>query len=123
FLMSEMRMVEFREPEKEDEYIDAWSSLYSGQEIPLHDVNWLHDQFTLQFRCEDDSKTDENNPQPKVYTKDYKARFMGTLDVGSDDWTFMYGAVVNLNWLKRLQRDNKELFKEMGIENSALTEY
>ena len=123
FLMSEMSMVEFRDPEKEDEYIDAWSYLYSGQEIPLPDVNWLHDQFTLQLRWEDYSNTDENNPDPKVYTKDYKARFMGTLDVGSDDWTFMYGAVVNLNWLKRLQRDNKELFKEMGIENSALTEY
>lgn len=123
FLMSEMSMVEFRDPEKESEYIDAWSYLYNGEEIPLPDVNWLHDQFTLQLRWEDYSNTDENNPDPKVYTKDYKAKFMGTLDVGSDDWTFMYGAVVNLNWLKRLQRDNKALFKEMGIENSTLTEY
>ena len=123
FLMSEISMAEFRNPDKDDEYIDVWSYLYSGKEIPLPDVNWLRDKFELQLRWEDYSNTDENNPDPKVYTKDYKAKFMGTLDVGSNDYTFSYGAVVNINWLKRLQRDNKALFKEMGIESSALTDY
>lgn len=124
FMMAEMSMVDFRDPEDEDyEYVDVWGYLTRGEEVPLPNVNWLHDKFEFQLRWEDYENTDENNPDPKVYTKDYKAKFMGTLDVGTSDYTFSYGAVVNINWLKKLQRDNKALFKEMGIESDALTNY
>ncbi|MDO4549045.1 MAG: ABC transporter permease [Clostridia bacterium] len=119
FLMAEMSMLEFRDPDDDDyEYIDAWSYLYEGLDLPLpDDINWLRDRYTLQLRWEDYENTDENNPDPEVMTKDYDAKFMGTLDTSINDWTFSYGAVVNLNWLKRLQRDNKALFNEMGISD------
>ncbi|MEG1514794.1 MAG: ABC transporter permease [Clostridia bacterium] len=115
FLMSEMSMMEFRDPKKENnEYVDAWSLLSEGKPLPLPDVNWLHAPFNLQLRWQDYENTDPNNPDPKVYTKDYKAKMIGTLKTNLNDWTFSYGAIVNLNWLKKLSRDNKALFKELG---------
>lgn len=123
FLMSEISMVDFRNPEDDYEYVDYWSYLYNGEEMPLPDVNWLHDPFTLQLRWYDYSDTDENDYEPKMLTKDYKAKFIGTLDTGSDDYTFSYGAVVSLPWLRKLYRDNRALFKEMGFSRTSLENY
>ncbi len=123
FLMSEISMAEFRDPESKEEYIDVWSYLYDGKPIPLPNVNWLHDRFNLQLRWEDYESIDENNPDPVLRTKDYKAKFMGTMDVGSEDHNFIYGAVVNLNWLKKLYRDNKALMKDAGLALEDLNEY
>jgi len=123
FLMSEISMAEFRDPESEEEYIDVWSYLYDNKPIPLPNVNWLHDRFNLQLRWEDYESIDENNPDPVLRTKDYKAKFMGTMDVGSEDYNFSYGAVVNLNWLKKLFRDNKALMKDEGLAVEDLNDY
>lgn len=121
FLMSEIAMMEFRDPKKEAEYIDAWSMLYAGEELPLPKINWLGAPYDFRLQWEDYENTDENNPDPEVKTKEYKAKFMGTLETNLNDWTFSSGAIVSINWLKRLQRDNKALFKEMGMPD--LTSY
>lgn len=124
FLMTEWPMMEFRDPKKDTEYIDTWTLMYEGKELPLPKINWLKAQYDLTMQWEDwESVDDEGNP--KILTQDYKARMIGIMDLdiqSNDFWTYGTGSVVNINFLKRLQRENKALFKEMGL-TSMLESY
>jgi putative ABC transport system permease protein len=115
FLMPEMTMMEFRDPKKKNqEYVDVWQLMMDGKELPLPDINWLRDKYTLIMRWEDYSNVSESKPDPEVYTKEFKAKMMGIIDADLSS-NFNSGAFVNLNWLKRLKKENKALFKELNF--------
>ncbi len=120
FIMSEMTMMEFKDPKKSDSeaYVDLWEYLYSGKDLPLPtNVNWLHAPYTLLLRWEDYDNLDANG-DPTVNTKEYKAKMVGTMKADIQDPnfnTFGYYTIVNMSYLKKLQRDNKALFKEMNL--------
>ena len=115
FLMPEMTMMEFRDTKKKNqEYVDVWQLMMDGEELPLPDINWLRDKYTLTMTWEDYTNVSETQPDPVVYTQEYKAKMMGVLDTDLSS-NFNSGTFVNLNWLKRLQKENKALFKDLGF--------
>ena len=113
FIMSEMAMMEFRDPDEEYTYVDAYSLLYNGEELPLPDIDWLDDKFTFSIEWEDYS--DEESDKPDIRVKTYPARMVGILEADLNDWTFAYGAVISLDYLKKIYKENKDLFNEMGF--------
>ena len=114
FIMTKMSMMEFRDPSEDYEYVDTYSLLYNGQELPLPDINWLKDRFTFTIQWEDYEHTDSEG-NPAVTSKEYDARMVGVLETNLNDWTFAYGTVVSLDFLKRVYKENKALFQEMGF--------
>ena len=92
-----------------------WSYLYDGKPIPLPNVNWLHDRFTLQLRWEDYESIDENQPGPRPAHQDYKAKFMGTMDVGKGGLQLHLWGSGKPELAEKLYRDNKALMKDAGL--------
>lgn len=116
FMMSEVAMMEFRDPKKpNDEWIDTWDYLMNDKPLPLPDIKWLRAKFDMTMQWEDYDNISEANPDPEIKTKEYRTKFMGILKSDPNDWTYSNGAIVNLKWLKKLQKDNKKLFKDMGF--------
>ncbi len=116
FIMSEFSMMEFRDPKRQEDYVDVYTLLFEGKELPLPPVNWLKENYTMTMSWED-TQADAVDDEPVIKTKDYRARMVGVLPAELNDMSYAYGAVVNLNWLKRLQQENKALFKEMGVDS------
>ncbi len=118
FIMSEISMLDFQNPDSPGDYVDVYTLLMEGKELPLPKVNWLNESYTMtmswEVTDEDSASTDD---EPVIKTKDVKARMVGILPADINDMTYGYGAVVNLNWLKKLYKDNKQLFKDMGVDS------
>ncbi len=114
FIMTEMAMMEFRDPKEEFTWVDTYSLLYNGEPLPLPKINWLKDKFTYTIQWEDYSQTDAEG-KPQVVAKSYDARMVGILESNLNDWTFAYGAVVSLDYLKRVYKENRALFQDMGF--------
>lgn len=124
FLLNEVYMMEFKDPdEDEGEYIDTWSYLTEGIPLPTPPVRWLNADFTLLMSWHDYSKIDSVTGQAVQETKEMQARCVGTFAADANDWTFSGGPVVNLDWLKRLYRDNKDLFEDLGVTKDSLYSY
>ncbi len=115
FIMSEITMLEFRDPKKEYEWVDYYSLLMAGEELPLPNINWLGANFEMILRWEDYSNASPPDYKPEVTEKDYKARMVGIIEADVNDWQFSYYTIVNLNWLKKITKENKAWFKEMGF--------
>lgn len=115
FIMSEIAMLDFRDPKKEYEWVDYYSILSEGGELPLPNINWLGAKYNLVLRWEDYSQASPPDYEPEVTEKSYKAKMMGVLPADLNDYQFSYYAIVNLNWLKRIYKENKSWFKEMGF--------
>ena len=65
FVMSPMSMVEFRDPNaKNYEWIDVYTLLQNGEEIPLPNIAWLKSPFKVRFTYYDYSSITELNPNP-----------------------------------------------------------
>ncbi len=116
FIMSEIAMLEFRDPKKEYEWVDYWSILMDGGELPLPDINWLGTNYEMIFRWEDYSNAEPPDYEPEVTEKAFKARMTGIIEADLNDYQFSYYAVVNLDWLKKIYKENKSWFKEVGFE-------
>ena len=116
FIMSEIAMLDFRGPKKDYEWVDYYSILSSGGELPLPNINWLGAKYDLTLRWEDYSNASPPDYEPEVTEKSYKAKMMGVLEADLNDYQFSYYAIVNLNWLKKVYKENKSWFKEMGFE-------
>lgn len=116
FIMSEISLLDFRDPKKEYEWIDYYTILSSGGELPLPDVDWLRANYKLIIRNEDYSNAQPPDYEPEVVEKEYKARMTGIIEADLNDYQFSYCAVVNLNWLKKAYKENKSWFKEMSFE-------
>jgi len=118
FIMSEVSMMSFQDPEKPDDMADIYTLMMDGKPLPLPKVNWLNEAYTMTMSWEEIQEDSANvSDEPVIKTKDYKARLIGTLPADINDMTYSYGAVVNLNWLKKLFKDNKALFKDMGVDS------
>ncbi len=117
FLMSELALMEFKDPKKGDDYTDYWTMFFDGKELPLPKVNWFKSNYKLFLRYDDYSEA-SNDPEAEVRTieNEFKAKMQGIINPSSNDWDFLQGAIVNLNWVKRFQRDNRKLCKELGWE-------
>lgn len=115
FIMSEIAMLDFRNPKDEYEWVDYYSILSNGGELPLLNLNWLRENYTMTLRWEDYSNASPPDYTPEVTEQEYKARMMGIIEADLNDYQFSYYAVVNLNWLKKIYKENKSWFKEMGF--------
>jgi len=115
FIMSEIAMLDFRDPKKEYEWVDYYSILSSGGELPLPNINWLGTNYEMVLRWEDYSNASPPDYEPEVTEKEYKARMMGVMEADLNDYQFSYYAVVNLNWLKKIYKENKSWLREMGF--------
>ncbi len=117
FIMSEMSMMSFQDPQVPDSGVDIYTLMMDKLPLPLPKVNWLKENYTMTMSWEETQEDSANvSDEPVIKTKDYKARMVGTLPADIYDMTYSYGAVVNLNWLKKFFKDNKALFKEMGVD-------
>lgn len=129
FIMSEILLMEYRNPDKDYEYIDPYTPLQEGKPLPLPKVNWLQTQHKLFMRWEDYSDTSSDyESEPETLEREYKARMIGILPTTMqelNDWnssSFQYYAIVNINWLKRFVRDNRALLKDLGYSTSQQDE-
>ena len=121
FIMSEIALLDFQDPKKEPEWVDYYTILSEGGELPLPDIDWYGARYTSTLRYEDYTNYIENGYEPEVFEQDYNARLTGIIEADINDYRFSYNAIVNLNWLKRIFKQNKALFKELGVE--TISEY
>lgn len=117
FIMSEIALLDFQDPKKEREWVDYYSILYDGGELPLPNINWYSSKYEVTLRYEDYSNYEANNYEPEVFEKTYPAKLTGIIQANLNDYQFTSCAVVNLNWLKKMYKENKGLFKELGVES------
>ncbi|MDO4739451.1 MAG: ABC transporter permease [Eubacteriales bacterium] len=124
FVLNEVYMMEFKDPdEDEGEYIDTWTYLMEGTPLPTPPIRWQSASFRLQMRWYDYSQIDSTTGQAAQRTQEFDARCVGSFKADANDWTFSSGPVVDLDWLKRLRRDNSELFKALGVSEDSLKNY
>ncbi len=120
FIMSPIAMVEFRNPKKDDgEWVDVYSYLENGEEIPLPDIDWLNAKFDLDFVWYD---YPEDGGDPIENRNTYKADMVGILkaDMSSN---FSWGCYVSTEWFQKMQRSNRKLFKDLDIQLDYDTVY
>ena len=115
FIMSEMTMMEFSEP-GEDNYFYYWDYAASGEPLPLPKIDWLHARYELQLRWEEDNESTDVDAEALQRTQDIRARMIGYIDANNNSTDmFIYGAIVNIDWVKRYYRENRNFLKEYGI--------
>lgn len=117
FIMSPVSMVDFRDPKDDkSEWVDPYSLLQEGKEIPLPNINWLSAPFTFTYSYYDYSGVTEANPEPIECSYEMDARMTGIMKPDKNDFTFSYGAFVDIKWLRQFVKDNKKLLKEMDVK-------
>ena len=120
FIMSPIAMVDFRNPKKDNgEWIDVYSYLENGEEIPLPNIDWLNARFDLDFIWYD---YPEDGGEPIERSSSFKADMVGILkaDMSSN---FSWGCYVSTDWFKKMQRSNRNLFKDLDMELQYETVY
>ncbi|MGI6172824.1 MAG: ABC transporter permease [Christensenellales bacterium] len=116
FIMSEMQMCDFHKTGDEDyEYVDTWSYLYQGKELPLPKINWLQSRYTGTFTYEDYSNVDETTQEPEIVTREYDAKMVGIIAADLNDSQYSYAAIVNLGWLKKAYKKDRQFFEDLGL--------
>ena len=117
FVMSPMSMVEFRDPDaKNYEWVDVYTLLQNGEEIPLPNIAWLKSPFKVRFTYYDYSSVTELNPNPTQNSFDVDAKMTGILKQDKNDFSFSYGTYVDIKWLKQFVKDNKKLLNDLGTK-------
>ena len=117
FVMSPMSMVEFRDPNaKNYEWIDVYTLLQNGEEIPLPNIAWLKSPFKVRFTYYDYSSVTELNPNPTENSFEIDAKMTGILKQDKNDFSFSYGTYVDIKWLKQFVKDNKKLLNDLGTK-------
>ena len=116
FIMSEIALLDFVETDEDYQWIDAYSILMNGETLPLPPINWYNSRYTLDIRWENYDNYEINGYEPEQCEMSCKARMAGILEADPNDWRFSYYAIVNLNWLKRFYRENRDWFKSQGFE-------
>ena len=116
FIMSEIALLDFVDPKKDYQWVDYYTLLTEGQPLPLPPIDWYNSRYGLTVRWEDYTNYLANNYEPDVYEMAYRARLTGIIEADINDWRFSYYAIVNLDWLKKFYRENRDWCKEMGFE-------
>lgn len=124
FALNEVYMMEFKDPDEENtEYIDTWAYLAEGKPLPTPPVRWLNADIALEMSWYDYDQIDSVTGQAVQQKKELPARCVATFAADANDWTFSGGPVVNLGWLQRLYRENKDLMEELGVTKESLYNY
>lgn len=123
FLLNEVYMCEFRTEKTANDYIDVWSYLTNGEELPVPSIRWLRAEFTLNMEWQDTAHVNTNTGLAETKSRDEKAVCVGTFAADANDWTFSNGPIVSLTWLKRFVRDNKELMQSLGVTDASVSNY
>ena len=116
FIMSEIALLDFVDPKKPQEWVDYYTLLMNGEPLPLPPINWYNSRYELTIRWEDYTNYEANGYEPEIHEMSERAKLTGIIEANVNDWRFSYFAIVNLNWLKKLVRQNREWFKNMGFE-------
>lgn len=117
FVMSPVNMVDFRDPDDRNyEWVDVYTLLQNDEAIPLPKINWLTSPFTVRFTYYDYSTVSEVNPNPTEYSFEVDAKMTGILKPDKNDFTFSYGAFVDIKWLRQFVKDNKKLLNDLGYK-------
>lgn len=112
FVMSPVTMADFYNPDEDYEWVDVYTYLENGQEIPLPDIKWLTSAFTLEMVYYDYGETGYGEPTKTYF--DFDAKMTGILYQDKNDYTFSYGTYVDMDWLKKFIKDNKSTFEDYG---------
>lgn len=124
FLLNPVYMCEFKDPDEDDgEYVDVWSLLAEGESLPTPNIRWLKTDYTLAMTWYDYANIDTVTGQAQAKTEEYASRCVGTFAADANDWTFSNGPIVNLNWLKRLYKENKTLLNNLGVSDASVNNY
>ena len=125
--LSDAMKAAFIDPKKDpDAYSDPYTmhwEMLDGGELKLPPIDFERTEMILQMKWElEDENKDYNDPdyEPTYETKDYQAKFMGTLDMDPQDETyydFGYVPIVSIDWVKRLYRDNRAFFKDQQVSD------
>lgn len=113
FVMSPISMVEFQNPDEDYEWVDVYTLLENGEEIPLPNIKWLTSMFTLRLTYYDYSDSPDYSNPTKI-TFDFDAKMTGILQQDKNDYSFAYGTYVDIDWLKKFIKDNKSTFEDYG---------
>ncbi|NLG24939.1 MAG: ABC transporter permease, partial [Clostridiales bacterium] len=117
FIMSEMSMIGFVDTKKKDPYagyVDVYTLLTEGKPLPLPDIKWLSARYEMAIQWQEyDESNADGEPTERSLT--FAGRMMGTMEASLYDWTFSGGPVVNLNWLKRFYKTNRDAIKELNF--------
>lgn len=116
FIMSEVALMDFVKPDEEHEWIDAYSILQAGGQLPLPPISWYSSRYSMALRWEDWDNYMQNNYEPEIREMGFKAQLTGIIEADPNDWRFSYYAIVNLSWLKKIYRENRDFFKSQGFE-------
>ena len=117
FVMSPMSMIDFRDPNAKDyKWVDVYTLLQNGEEIPLPNIAWLKSPFKVRFSYYDYSSVSEVNPNPTKNSFDVDAKMTGILKQDKNDFSFSYGTYVDIKWLKQFVKDNKKLLNDLGTK-------
>lgn len=117
FVMSPVSMVDFRDPnDKNYQWVDVYTLLQNGEEIPLPNISWLKAPFTVRFTYYDYSSVTELNPNPTENSFEIDAKMTGILKQDKNDYSFSYGTYVDIKWLKQFVKDNKKLLDDLGTK-------
>lgn len=117
FVMSPMSMVDFRDPNAKDyKWVDVYTLLQNGEEIPLPNIAWLKSPFKVRFSYYDYSSVSEVNPNPTQNSFEVDAKMTGILKQDKNDFSFSYGTYVDIKWLKQFVKDNKKLLNDLGTK-------
>ena len=122
FIMSELSMMEFVIPGDESTYINYWEYIDSDEPLPLPKIDWLKGKFTMQLRWDEEDDSTDVDADARELTKDFSAKMVGFIDATASSM-FTYGTVVNLEWVKRYYRENRNFLKDFGITKSNIDEY
>ena len=117
FIMSEMALAGFEDTKaKEQEYVDVWTLVSEGKELPLPRLNWLREPFEVRLNWYDYEHYDAEAGEYPSFEERVPARLVGTLPASINDGSFNYSLIVSIDWLKRWLRENSNLARELGLE-------
>ena len=117
FIMSEMVMAGFEDTKaKNAEYVDVWSLMNEGKELPLPKISWFREKFQLEISWYDYEHYDQATGEYPSYTRTFPARMVGSVPASLNGGSFTYSTIVSIDWLKRWVRENRSLAKELNLE-------
>ena len=119
FIMSEISLMEFRDPDKPYIWNDAYSLLLNGEELPLPEIDWYGSRYELNIEWENYENYEANNFEPEIERISQKAALTGIMEADINDPHFSYCAIVSLDWLKKFVRSHKGFCAEQGLDIST----
>ena len=119
FIMSEISLMEFTDPDDPYVWNDAYSLLLNGEELPLPDIDWYGSRYELNIEWENYDNYEANGFEPEIERISQKAVLNGIMEADINDAHFSYCAIVSLDWLKKFCRSHKDFCAEQGLDIST----